>query len=300
MPYRILQYAIRLHNCMQDSRSTQHFGEISLNSLCEALLHISHLENSIYRITYTLPYTFVHLASIGKDGTFLIDSGAENTAQELLDELKRIENGKITFILNTHAHQDHIGGNPKFAGEAVIFAHTNAKKRYSPRSYLPPGKKKGEPTITFKDSMTLHMNDQTIIIQHVSSGHTDGDTTVYFPESKILYIGDLVIPDRFSTIDLDMGGNVEGFLKNLEALITQYPDDTRYIPAHGREYTKDMMRSYRKAFVETLTPIKKELERGKTIKQIVESSIFDDYKDWLRKEDWVEVIQKQKKKHQQS
>jgi cyclase len=274
------------------------FLQIEHASAEEIRVHITHLEKSIYRITYTLPYTFVHLASLGKDGTFLIDTGAESTAQELLHKLKKIEKGKTIFILNTHVHQDHTGGNPVFAGETLIFAHVNAKKRYSPPySYLPPIKKKGEPTFTFKDTVTLYMNDQTIIMQHVPSGHTDGDTTVYFPESKILYIGDLVIPDRFSTIDLELGGNVEGFLKNLEALITQYPDKTRYIPAHGREYTKDMLRSYRKAFVDTLTPIKKELARGKTIKQIVESSIFDDYKDWLRKEDWVEVIQKQNTKY---
>jgi tetratricopeptide (TPR) repeat protein len=91
-----------------------------------------------------------------------------------------------------------------------------------------------------------------------------------------------------------LGGNADGFLKNLEALITQYPDETRYIPAHGREYTKEALRYYHNAFVETFTPIKKELDRGKTIQQIVESSIFNDYRDWLRKEDWVEVLQKQK------
>lgn len=264
----------------------------------EALIHITHLEKSIYRIAYTLPYTFIHLASIGKDGTFLIDAGAENTAQELLHALRKIKDSKTIFLLNTHAHQDHIGGNPKFAGEAVIFAHINAKKRYAPPEYSPPGKKMGAPIITFKDSITLYMNGQTIIVQHVPRGHTDGDSTVYFPESNILYMGDLVIPDRFSTIDLSLGGDVKGFLKNLEALITQYPDETRYYPAHGREYTKDMLIAYRNAFVQTLAPIKRALERGETIEQIVESSIFDDYKHWLRKKDWVEVIQKQKKKRQ--
>ena len=224
--------------------------QIEHASADEAPVHISHLEKSIYRITYTLPYTFVHLASIGKDGIFLIDPGAENTAQELRHKLKEIGNGKTTFILNTHVHQDHIGGNPVFAGEAPILAHINVRKRYSPPyDDLPPTKKKGEPTITFKDTITLFMNDQTIIIQHVPSGHTDGDSIVYFPESKILYIGDLVIPGRFSTIDLESGGDVDGFLKNLEALITEYPDDTRYIPTHGSEHTKDALRHYYNAFV---------------------------------------------------
>ena len=260
----------------------------------ETIVHITPLEKSIYRITYTLPYTFVHLACIGKDGIFLIDTGAENTAQELLYELKKIRNCKTMLVLSTHAHQDHIGGNTVFSGEAPILAHINVKKRYSSSdSDLSPLKKKGEPTITYKDTITLYMNGQTIIIKYVPSGHTDGDSIVYFPESSLLYIGDLVIPGRFSTIDLDFGGDINGFLKNLEALITDYPDDTRYIPTHGSELTKDELRHYNNAFVETLSPIKEEIERGKTIPQIVESSIFDDYRNWLRKEDWVEVILKE-------
>lgn len=261
----------------------------------EALVQISHLEKSIYRITYTLPYTFVHLASIGEDGIFLIDTGAENTAQGLLHELKKIGNNKTLFVFNTHVHQDHIGGNPVFAGEAPILSHINVRKRYSPPdSNLSPLEKKGEPTITFKDTITLYMNGQTIIIQHVPSGHTDGDSIVYFQESRLLYIGDLIIPGRFSTVDLKLGGDVDGFLTNLKILISEYPDDTRYIPTHGNEHDKDALRYYHNAFLETYAPIKEALKQGKTIEQIVESSIFDNYRDWLRKEDWVEVIRRQK------
>lgn len=261
----------------------------------DTLVHISHLEKGLYRINYTLPYTFVHLASIGKDGIFLIDSGAENTAQELLRELKKIGKKEPLFVLNTHAHQDHIGGNPVFAGEAPILSHINVRKRYSPPdSSLSALKKRGRPTIAFEDTISLHMNGQTIIIRHVTSGHTDGDSVVYFPESRLLYIGDLIIPGRFSTVDLELGGDVDGFLMNLKALIAEYPDDTRYIPAHGMEHTKDALRNYYNAFVTTYAPIKEALGRGQSIKEIVESSIFDAYRNWLRKEDWVEVIRKQK------
>jgi cyclase len=260
----------------------------------ETRVHISQLEKNIYKITYILPYTFVHLASIGEDGIFLIDTGAENTAQDLLQELKKFGDSPMAFILNTHAHHDHIGGNPFFEKETPIFAHINVKKRYSPPyDHLPAIKKSGAPIITFTDTITFYMNDQTIIVQHLPSGHTDGDSIVYFPESEILYIGDLIIPGRFSTIDLELGGNVDGFLENLNFLISHYPDKTRYIPTHGQEHNKQELRHYYDAFIETLPPIKNDLNQGKTVEQIVESGIFENYKDWIRKEDWVEVLKKQ-------
>jgi cyclase len=254
------------------------------------LFRISKLNRSIYRIEYPPSYNFVHLASIGDEGILLIDTGMESTARALLSELKKMGKDKIAYIVNTHIHQDHVAGNPVFAPEAPIIAHINVKKRYSP-SHLPPNKKKGVPNITFTDALNLFFNGETIIIRHLPPGHTDGDSIVYFPDSNILYMGDLVISGRFSTVDLSLGGDVDGFMDNLRSLIADYPDATRFFPAHGPEYSKQDLIKYHKAFVETLLPIERELKRGKTVEQIVKSEVFKDYRDWLRKEDWVKVIQ---------
>jgi cyclase len=254
------------------------------------LFHISKLIGSLYRIEYAPSYNLVQLASIGDEGILLIDTGMESTAQALLRELKKMGSGKIAYIINTHVHRDHVGGNPLFAPEAPIIAHINVKKRYSP-PHLLSIKKKGEPNITFTDTMNLFFNGETVIIKHIPSGHTDGDSIVYFPDSNILYMGDLVISGRFSTVDLSLGGDVDGFINSLKSLISDYPDATRFFPAHGPEYSKQDLIKYHQAFAVTLLPIERELKRGKTVEQIVNSEVFKDYRDWLRKDDWVKVIQ---------
>jgi len=256
------------------------------------LFRISKLTEILYRIEYAPPYNFVHLASVGEDGILLIDSGMGETAPALLDELKKLGNGHITYIINTHAHADHIGGNPVFAKEAPVIAHANVKKRYSPPFYhLPPIQKEGAPNITFVDTMNLFFNGESIIVHYMLPGHSDGDALVYFPGSNILYMGDLIIHGRFSTVDPSLGGDVDGFMDNLSTLISDYPEETRFFPAHGPEYSKQDLIEYRQAFVKTLIPIEKELKKGKTVEEIVSGEVFSDYQDWLRKADWVEVIQ---------
>ena len=233
----------------------------------------------------------MHLASVGKDGILLIDTAFQETGKELLAKLKKLGNGNIRYIVNTHIHGDHIGANELFAAEAPIIAHSKARERFFQRYYhLPPIKPGGIPVITFKDTLTLYFNNEKIILKHVRSGHTDGDVTVYFPDSEILYIGDLIIHNRFSTVDISRGGDIEGFIKNLESLIIEYPDDTRFFPAHGPDYIKDNLRTYHEAFAKTAPLVENQLKAGKSIDEIVEGDIFKRYNHWERKKDWVEVI----------
>jgi len=255
------------------------------------VIKITKLTGNIYKLDHNPTYNFVHLASIGEDGILLIDTASQETGKELLAKLKKLGNGNIRYIVNTHIHGDHIGANKLLAAEAPIIAHSKARERFFQQYYhLPPIEPGGVPVITFEDKLTLYFNNEKIILKHVRSGHTDGDVIVYFPGSKIVYIGDLIIHNRFSTVDISRGGDIEGFIKNLEYLISDYPDDTRFFPAHGPEYSKDNLRSYHEAFASTAPLIENQLKEGKSIDEIIDGNIFKNYKTWERKKDWVEVI----------
>jgi glyoxylase-like metal-dependent hydrolase (beta-lactamase superfamily II) len=257
------------------------------------VMKISKLTGNIYKIDQNPTNNFVHLASAGEDGILLIDTAFRDTGQELLTKLKKLGNGEIKYVVNTHIHEDHIGANGLFAKQALIISHAKARERFfKPYYYLPPIDPGGAPTLTFKNSLTLHFNGDKVILKHVKPGHTDGDITVYFPGSKVLYIGDLVIHGRFSTVDFTKGGNIKGFMENLRSLIKDYPDDTRYILAHGPEYNKEKLRTYLKAFVITAPLIEQLLKEGRSVTEIINSDVFNNYKNWQRKRDWVLVIRR--------
>ena len=262
-------------------------------SVSKDVIKISKLSGCIYKIDQNPTNNFVHLASIGDDGILIVDTGFKDTGEELYEKLKQYGNGNIRFVVNTHIHEDHVGSNGLFSKEALIISHFMARERFfKPYYSLPPIDLAGAPALTFVDSLHLYFNGEKIVLKHVRNGHTDGDVTVYFPDSKILYVGDLIIHNRFSTVDLSRGGDINGFIANLETLINDYPDDTRFFAAHGPEYDKSRLRIYHEAFVSTFPLIKNELKNGKKVDEIVNSEIFKKYKNWERKRDWIEVIKR--------
>jgi glyoxylase-like metal-dependent hydrolase (beta-lactamase superfamily II) len=267
------------------------FFASALFCMTEDNLVITRLTGAIHKITYNPPYPMVQLASIGEDGILLIDTGFPETAAELHGKLKKAGNGRLVYVINTHAHDDHIGGNSLFDKEAVLIAHSNAAKRFNrPYFHLRSATSRKPPDITFDDALTLHFNGQTIHLIHMPNGHSDGDLVVHFPADDIVYVADLIIPGRFSTVDTSMGGNVDGYLKNLKALMDQYPKGTRFFPSHGREYSWNELHEYYRAFVDTAPQIEEMLKAGKSVDFILESGIFAPYSDWIRMRDWVEVL----------
>lgn len=254
------------------------------------LMSISKLTGNIHIIDQNPVNNFVHLASIGKDGILLVDTAFRETGEELLQKLKEWGNGTIKYVVNTHIHSDHIGSNCLFSKEAMIISHQKTRERY-----LKSCGRAGIPVMTFTDTLKIFFNGESIIIKHMKCGHTDCDVTVYFPLSKVLYIGDLVIHNRFSTVDLSKGGNAAGFIENLKLLINDYPDDTRYFPSHGPEYNKEKLKAYLDAFVSTAPQIKNQLNAEISVDEIVKSDVFKKFKKWKRMKDWVEVLKNRDK-----
>ena len=174
--------------------------------------------------------------SAGPDGILIIDDQFAGLAEKIRSALEDMKSGTLAFVLNTHWHGDHTGGNPIFGREAPIIAHSNVRTRLR-RAWeaqgSPPEGKAGLPVLTFDQSMSLHFNGEEIKLTHFPPGHTDGDSIIYFTESNVLHIGDLFHNGRNPIVDLSSGGDVEGYKRNVGEIIKMFPDDVKIIPGHG-------------------------------------------------------------------
>ena len=174
--------------------------------------------------------------SIGNDGVFMIDDQFEDISEELLKDIKRISKKKPQFVINTHHHGDHTGGNVALAKEgAIIISHENVRNRL--KEYMETAEVKVDeaimPIITFTENMTFHYNGEDILVFHVHSAHTDGDAMVYFPKSNVIHSGDAFVQGRYPYIDVKSGGTVEGYIEGLERLSMLMDSQTKIIPGHG-------------------------------------------------------------------
>ncbi len=183
--------------------------------------------------------------SVGEDGAFLVDdqfAPLTDKIQAAIDAVAGEAGGDVRFVLNTHYHGDHTGGNEAFAGKgATVVAHDNVRVRLSSetpstlrRPPTPPAPEGAWPVVTFSETMTFHMNGETVKVVHLPNGHTDGDSVVHFVEPDIIHAGDLMFTGMFPYIDTAAGGSVDGFIAALEAVVAMGGPDTTVVPGHGR------------------------------------------------------------------
>src|SRR5690242_9404394 len=156
--------------------------------------------------------------SVGADGILIVDDEFAPLADKIRASLKTLGQGKLKFILNTHWHGDHTGGNVAFGPEATIIAHDNVRKRLATEQKVlgqttPASPKEALPVITFDQSLSVHFNGEDIRAIHFPHGHTDGDSVIFFSASNVVHLGDDLFAGRFPFVDLDSGGSVEGLKK---------------------------------------------------------------------------------------
>ncbi len=178
----------------------------------------------------------------GEDGAFVIDDQFAPLAEKILAAIEEAGGGEVKYVLNTHHHGDHTGGNEAMTGAgATIVAHENVRKR------LEEAEDRGEdalPVITFSESVTFHWNGQTVVVKHLWPGHTDGDSVVFFTDANVVHMGDLFFNGAYPFVDLAGGGDLDGYLKAQWAIYEGIDDDTAIIPGHGPLATKaDLMKS---------------------------------------------------------
>ena len=241
--------------------------------------------------------------SVGDDGLLIVDDQFAPLADKIRAALKGLADKKLRFILNTHWHGDHTGGNVAFGPEATIIAHDNVRKRLATEqksavfnSTTPASPKEALPVITFNDSLSVHFNGEDIRAIHFPHGHTDGDSVIFFSSSNVVHLGDDFFAGRFPFVDLESGGSVEGLVKNIGELIGKIPADAKLIPGHGPISTLDDLKSYHRMLQQTTEIVRGKITAGKTLDQIKTEGLPAEWAPWgtgfIKTDRWVETIYK--------
>jgi glyoxylase-like metal-dependent hydrolase (beta-lactamase superfamily II) len=223
--------------------------------------------------------------SVGPDGVLMVDNQFNPLAPKIKAAIGKLGKGKLQYVLNTHWHFDHTGGNPTFGKEGRIVAHDAVRMRLASEqkvfgSPVPPLPKEGHPVITYDNNMSLFFNGEEIRLTHYPAGHTDGDTVVYFTGSNVVHTGDQFIVDTFPFFDMENGGTVEGYIRNLEKMIQTLPAGAKVIPGHGPLAGKEDMERALTMLRETTALVRSKRDAGKTLEQVKAEGVPEKYKSW--------------------
>jgi cyclase len=226
-------------------------------------------------------------ASVGEDGIVIVDDQFAPLAEKIQAALKGlgITDKPVRFVINTHYHGDHTGGNVPFnnAGSTLI-AQDNVRKRLesggtagnggSVKMEVKPAPKAALPVITFEHDVTVHLNGEDIRALHFPAGHTDGDSIIFFPKNNVVHMGDDFVRYGFPFIDVASGGSVQGMIVALEKAMAQLPADVKVIPGHGALSNLDDVRAFVKMLQETSAVVQKAINQHKTLEQMKQAKIL--------------------------
>lgn len=213
-------------------------------------------------------------ASVGADGIVIVDSFLDGVTPKLTKALNELKpQGELKYLLNTHWHGDHTGGNKHLSHQVPVIAHDNVRTRMmSPQENFfgatEASEKSAWPVLTFNDQMTVHFNDETIALKHYPSGHTDGDAMVYFTKANVLHMGDEYFNGMYPFVDLTTGGSVLGLAKNIGKVIKQMPQDVLIIPGHGALSNLEELKAYHKMLKTSIKRVKKGMAEGLSLEQL--------------------------------
>lgn len=220
---------------------------------------------------------------VGDDRVVMIDDGVEPVATALIETAESVAGRPVDFVINTHVHGDHVGGNAAYADAgATVFAHDNIRKRLLEDSSLAGGPA-GLPIVTFDDAVTFHVNGLEAYVFHVEAAHTDGDAAIEFRGANVIHAGDVFFNYLFPFIDLDNGGSVAGFVAAQERIIAMSDDETIIIPGHGPLAGKSDLQIAVEVLVDCEARVKTLVDEGKTEEEILAANplaIYHDKWNW--------------------
>ena len=242
-------------------------------------------------------------ASVGEDGIVIVDDQFAPLADKIRAALDSITDKPLRFIINTHYHSDHTGGNLPLH-DLTIVAHDNVRKRMASGAEVgvggtvlakqEPSPKDALPVLTFQHDVTIHVNGEDIRALHAPSGHTDGDSIVFFPKSNVVHMGDDFVTYGFPFVDLNNGGSVKGMAAALEKALASLPADVKVIPGHGPISTPDDVRTFIKMLKDTSAAVEKGVKQGKTLQELQQAKVLEPWQKYngafITTDLWIETL----------
>lgn len=241
--------------------------------------------------------------SVGDDGIFMIDDQFAPLTKKIKTAISKISDKSIKFMINTHWHFDHTGGNENLGKDGVVLvSHDNVRKRMSKDGFIaafkktiPAASKIALPVITFNDTISFHLNEEEIEIIHQSNAHTDGDSIIFFKTSNVVHTGDIYFNGFYPFIDKSSKGSIDGVIKSVNYILNRINDETKIIPGHGKLSNKEELAMYRDTLIILKDRMKKLIDEGKTLDDILELKPNADLdKTWgngfLSPEKFLEVL----------
>lgn len=227
--------------------------------------------------------------AVGDDAVFVVDDQFAPLTPRILAAIATITSKPVRFVVNTHWHFDHTGGNENM-GKAggLIVAHENVRRRMSSEQFIealnrrePAAPAGALPVVTFTDGMTFHINGDSLVVTHAPHAHTDGDAIVHFTKANVLHTGDTFLSAGLPFVDLSSGGSINGIIAVAARVYAMTNDQTRIIPGHGPVADRARVKAFREMLVQLRDRMATEVAAGKTLDQVLAARITADYaKEW--------------------
>lgn len=229
--------------------------------------------------------------SVGEDGVFLIDDQFAPLTKKIVAAVAKLSDQSIKFLINTHWHYDHTGGNENLGKKNVlIVAHDNVHNRMSVDSEIkafgstvPASPKVALPVITFNDTVTFRLNGEEIHVLHQSHAHTDGDSIVHFKGANVIHTGDVWFNGLYPFIDTSSEGSIDGVIRTVKHILTMADEQTKIIPGHGPLANKRDLQGYLKMLTTVRSRMQKLIDEGKSLDKIIALKPNADYDETLGK-----------------
>jgi glyoxylase-like metal-dependent hydrolase (beta-lactamase superfamily II) len=241
--------------------------------------------------------------SVGENDAFIIDDQYAPLTPKVLAAIRAVTRKPVRFVLNTHLHGDHTGGNENFGrAGALIVAHHNVRRRMSVEQFnafldrrIPAAAPSALPVVTFSDVVTFHLNGDEIRAVHVVPSHTDGDAVVHFQRANALHAGDVFVRYGYPYVDISAGGSIDGMIEATGMMLSMVKDDTKIIPGHGEVATKKDLQQFHDVLVIIRDRVRGQIAQGKSLGEVKAAKPTAEFdatwrNDFVTPDKFVEIV----------